>query len=137
MQNFAFNLAQSLNEINLNKVVQILDNCFTQSSLSSITISDVTILQATAFYECLELESIVVDDKNTEFSSKDGVLFNKTKTRLIQYPPSKSDTTYIIPDTVEVINNDSFRFSKNLQELTIILKNVNYIQLGKDFETQH
>ncbi len=46
------------------------------------------------------LESIYVDENNPVFSSKDGVLFNKNMTRLIRYPESKKDSTYIIPDGV-------------------------------------
>lgn len=50
--------------------------------------------------------SIHVDDTNPSFSSKDGVLFNKAKTTLIQCPASK--TGYIIPSTVTTIGINAF-----------------------------
>ena len=64
-------------------------------------------------------EEINVDSDNSNYSSKDGVLFNKTKTELIMYPADKSGTSYEIPDTVQVICESSFYFNMNLEEIII------------------
>ena len=71
------------------------------------------------------LTSIYVEDGNLNFSSIDGILFNKDKTKLINYPgkyTSGSDitgTTYTIPSTCTSIGSSSFRNITILEELTI------------------
>lgn len=47
-----------------------------------------------------ELREITVAEDNPFFSSEDGVLFNKDKTRIIQFPAKKAVTSYSIPSTV-------------------------------------
>jgi hypothetical protein len=52
-----------------------------------------------AFAGCFGLKSIIVDSNNTAYCSVDGVLFNKSETELVQYPPGKAGN-YAIPSTV-------------------------------------
>ena len=67
-----------------------------------------------AFFECCNLESIVVEEDNAEYSNdENGVLFDKDKTVLIQYPIGSKNTTYNIPDTVKTIDVYSFVYSLN------------------------
>ncbi len=55
--------------------------------LQRVTIPDsVTFINDSAFYWCESLTNFSVGDYNKKYSSKDGVLFNKNKTTLIQYP---------------------------------------------------
>ena len=49
------------------------------------------------------LKSIVVDENNTNFSSEDGVLYNKNKTKILAYPINKPDTNITIPKKVSEI----------------------------------
>ena len=53
------------------------------------------------YFYCKNLESINVDNNNKNYSSEDGVLFNKNKTILFTYPRHKNTAKYIIPNTVE------------------------------------
>ena len=53
--------------------------------------------------ENTELEEIIVDAHNNNFSSIDGVLYSKDVKRLIVYPPGKKDELYRVPSTVEHI----------------------------------
>ena len=71
------------------------------------------------FYGCSKLESIYVDSGNPEYSSENGVLFDKLKTVLLRYPEGKRDTHYIIPPTVIDIGVDAFSGGCNLTSLTI------------------
>ena len=90
-------------------------------SLTSVIIPDsVTTIGMYAFYDCYNLTSITVDSNNQYYSSdKYGVLFNKDKTILIQYPIGNTRTSYIIPDSVTTIDMAAFSRSKNLLNVTI------------------
>jgi hypothetical protein len=54
------------------------------------------------------LTAINVDAANTTYSSQNGVLYNKAKTRLIQYPVGKTDVSFTIPNSVTVIGDSAF-----------------------------
>lgn len=100
------------------------NNC---SSLTSIIIPDsVTSIGFGAFYNCYSLTNIIVDENNKNYSSLDGVLFNKDKTTLIWYPIGKTNTSYTIPDSVTKIDGAAFYKCKNLTSITIpaSLKNI-------------
>ncbi len=90
------------------------------TSLESITIPDsVTSIGDYAFYECTKLTSINVDADNEYYSSDNGVLFNKDKTELIKYPEGKTDTSYVIPDSVTSIGYEAFYKCTSLTSVTI------------------
>lgn len=66
---------------------------------------------------CMCLEEINVDKDNPNYSSENGVLYDKKKTKLILYPYSKEDTSYTLPDSVETIDYmllDSISYLKTL-----------------------
>ena len=91
-------------------------NC---SSLSKMTIpASVTDVQWGAFAGCTGLKSFTVASGNNHFVTADGVLFNKDKTELIQYPAGKTGA-YTIPSSVTNIANMSFLGSVGLTEVTI------------------
>ena len=78
--------------------------------------SSVTFINGIIFENCSSLEVIEVDVANADYSSLDGVLFNKDQTKLINYPGGKGD--YSIPETVQTIGGGSFA---NCKELTSII----------------
>lgn len=71
-----------------------------------------------AFRGCTSLQAFTVDDANLNFSSVDGVLFNKDQTLLIQYPAAKIGN-YIVPSTVTSIGDWAFADSSGLSNVTI------------------
>ena len=79
----------------------------------------VTSIDTGIFYFCYDLTSIKVSETNAYFSSIDGVLFNKDLTTILRYPAGKTDTEYVIPDSVTSIDNNAFTYSKNLTSVTI------------------
>lgn len=72
-----------------------------------------------AFNENISLEEIYVDHKNTHYSSKDGVLYDKNKSVLIKYPESRRDKKFVIPNTVEDIFVRAFKDAHYLEEVVI------------------
>ena len=65
------------------------------------------------------LKEITVSKNNKKYSSKGGVLFNKKKTVLYQYPPSKSTKSYKVPKSVKTISGYAFHQSANLKNVTM------------------
>jgi len=68
----------------------------------------------------------LVDENNNDYSSLDGVLFNKNKTILLKYPTGSSRVSYTVPSSVETIEGRSFAIlleSDNNTLRTIILNN--------------
>ena len=89
-------------------------------NLTSITIpNSVTSIGDGAFEDCNNLASITVNSNNNNYSSQDGVLFNKNKTTLIQYPMGNTRTSYTIPNSVTSIGGYAFYSCDNLTSITI------------------
>jgi len=92
-----------------NSVITIGSAAFSSTALTSITIpSSVTSLGSHPFSYCTKLSSIIVDSNNPNYCSSDGVLFNKTKTSVIQYPAGNVNTSYNIPGTIISIGDNAF-----------------------------
>ncbi len=100
------------------------------SSLTYVTIPDsVTTIGVGAFCYCNSLTSIEVDSNNPYYSSnEDGVLFNKDKTTLVQYPAGNIRTSYTIPDCVVTIGRDAFT---RCNSLTSVIIGGNVTTIGK------
>lgn len=67
--------------------------------------------------EIKNLQEVVVDKGNTEFSTEDGVLFNKQKTVLLSFPRRRDVKEYLIPDGVEQIAEEAFRGQPYIEEI--------------------
>jgi len=70
------------------------------------------------FYHCTSLVNFTVDSNNPVVSSQDGVLFNKDKTTLMQFPSGKAGT-YTIPGSVTTVGQSAFSFCSHLTSVTI------------------
>ena len=70
------------------------------------------------FNNCASLTAITVHASNPWFSSIDGVLFDKNRRSLIQYPGGKPGD-YTIPDSVTEIEPDAFMDARELRSVTI------------------
>ena len=92
--------------------------------LRTVTIhSSVKTIGEGAFANCSNLTIIYVDDDNPDFSSEDGILFNKDKTKLIQYPAGKEGEIYILSRFVSEI--ESWAFSNCVYLIVIIVDEEN------------
>ena len=100
------------------------ENC---TSLVSVKISDtVEYIDFNVFCGCSALKSIEVDANNSEYSSENGVLFNKNKDTIVAYPMGKEDTSYVVPDGVKNIDDFAFAFCYGLESI-IVPDSVRYL----------
>ena len=100
-------------------VTSIGDSAFGYCGLTGVTIpASVTTIGSGAFSSCDNLTNITVNDSNPNYSSQDGVLFDKNNTTLIQYPAVKSGA-YTIPAGVTSIGDNAFYWCRSLASVTI------------------
>lgn len=88
----------------------------------------VTSIETSAFTASNWLSDFYVDSANSNFSAVDGVLFNKDKTILIQYPSGKVGA-YTVPDFVTSIKYGAFSRCSKLTSV-IIGDNVSTISIS-------
>ncbi len=101
-------------------VTSIGENAFEFcENLTKINISHSVInIHGSAFNGCGNL-IITVDGNNNYYSSIDGVLFNKNKTKIIAYAKDKICPNYTIPEGVTSIGDYAFSFCDYLVSLGI------------------
>lgn len=104
---------------------------FQNCDITNITIpASVTSIGWGSFYQCHYLTDISVSPENNNYSSQDGVLFNKDKTKLIRYPAGKIQEKYVIPNGVKSFDNDAFNNCYRLESITIPDSLLNIITQG-------
>ena len=119
---WAFDDCSSLNSVILSIGVTTIEDCAFRNciSLTSLNIpSSVINISSGAFYNCSSLTAIDVDENNRNYCSVNGVLFNKSKTILLQYPINKFVGIYTVPLGVTTINKSAFSNCKWLVTVTI------------------
>ena len=94
------------------------DRC---TSLKTVTIgSGVDIMNAySVFGGCTSLESITVNSANKDFSSANGILYNKYKSEILLYPINKKDTAYTVPSSIDTLYEMSANGNTYLKTVTI------------------
>ena len=101
-------------------VVSIGDFAFWEcTNLSSVWIpSGVTNIGKYVFGGCLSMTGIGVDPASAFYSSRDGVLFNRSQSLLIEYPCAKAGS-YVVPSGVAGIGKMAFFGCVNLTDVSI------------------
>ncbi len=107
------------------------------TSLINIQIpKGVTSIERDVFSGCNNLIDISVDAENLEFSSKEGVLFNRDQTALILYPEGKTEVDYRIPSGVATVISGAFSNCDNLKSV-VIPKSITAIERGAFISTKN
>ncbi len=143
IDSMAFNACTALKRINIPASVQTISyGAFNSSGLTEIVLPNgVTTIGDYAFQNCASLSSVSipstvthsgycvfsfdnalrsinVSSMNPNFSSVDGVLYDKSQQRLLCFPGGKA-TDFVIPSTVSVIDTAAFEGINMIQSVTI------------------
>ena len=103
------------------EVKKISDGAFQNcTGITSIVIPDSVIsIGGSTFSGCTSLAEITVSPDNKNYSSVDGVLFNKDGSELIIYPKGNGRSAYTVPDGVTSISGSAFSGCTSLTEIVI------------------
>lgn len=121
IEDYTFYNCESLASIKIpNSITTIgLGAFWSCRNLTKITILSLETIGWSAFLNCENLTSIEVSEQNKFYSSLDGVLFNKNKTKLIKAPERLKIENYVIPESVTTIGERAFEDCKSLTNITI------------------
>ena len=93
-------------------VTRIDNYTFNGSNITTLTIpKSITQIDNVSIYNAYNLTSVIVDVNNLDYSSVNGVLFNKSQTILLRVPqklPGIVSSNYHIPNTVTEIGHTAF-----------------------------
>ncbi|MDO5548911.1 MAG: leucine-rich repeat protein [Eubacteriales bacterium] len=110
--------------VNGQTVSAIDTSSFASQTLTTLTLpASVVFLgipdsDAGIFLNCPALTSIQVASDNPVYCSVDGVLFNKSKSTLLQYPCGRTQASYAVPNGVNTIDAMAFYGADKLEEVT-------------------
>ena len=105
-------------EYNGKPVTDIKNYAFENCGIKNLTIGrNITSIGKGVFDGCGIMESVTVDENNTQYASQDGILYNKAKTEFKHIPAElKGEVT--IPDGVTSIGEQAFR-GRKITSITI------------------
>lgn len=129
----SFRYCSSLKEIKLPKNLEIIgvdafNNC---TSLEEITIpASVYFIDRVPFRGSENIKSYNVDSSNKNFTSVNGVLYDKQKTTIVRYPSSSTATEFTIGKDVKEIYNGAFEGAKNIKKFKVEKGNTNFVTVN-------
>lgn len=84
-----------------------------------ILTQDVEDITEEAFFSCSNLENIHVEEKNEQFSSINGILYNKDISKLLLLPSKNKATSYEMPASVTEMSAWAFTNCRNLKKIEL------------------
>lgn len=103
-------------------LTEISDYAFTGCSIENVNLpSSLLYIGKKVFNDCIHLNNITITS-NSNYSSYDGVLYDKDKSKLIIYPIGKNNTSFEVPSSVNTIGSSAFLDNQYLESIN--LKNV-------------
>ena len=128
----AFSSCISLNEIIFGKDWTLID-CHPLAECESLETLNIPVNVSTVIglNELQSLKYIIVDEKNENLSSVDGVLYNKDKTELL-YCPRDYRSSLVVPEGVEIIRGGALKNSIWLEciQLPSTLKAFSFVEFA-------
>lgn len=99
------------------KVNKIRNDAFWGSNVKIVTVGKfISSIKANTL-SSNKLTTIKVTKGNKKFSAKNGVLYNKKKTKLIAYPIARKKSKFSVPKSVKYIGSYAFRYNKYLKNV--------------------
>jgi len=80
--------------------------------------ASITEIKTFALQSCYT-EAFYVHENNKNYSSRNGVLFDKQKKELIRYPAGRIKRDYIVPESIEKIGQNAFRGCESLENILL------------------
>lgn len=117
---YALDSAGNIRDIKIPNSVKRIGVSALRTSAEQIYVpASVETIGIDAFCGCDELEGIIVDEDNPNYSDIDGVLFDKSGETFLQYPNGRAGTFYEVPDGTKKISRKAIVEADKLK--TIIL----------------
>jgi len=113
-----WNMIEEMKSFNFDSGTDTCTITSVKDCITNVIIPSCVTTIGSGFGNSESLAYIDVAEDSTRFSSIDGVLFSKNKTRLIRYPKNYSDTSYVIPSSVEDISTNAF-YGSNVVSVVI------------------
>ena len=126
----AFAFITTLANVTLGSSVKTIgDGAFQYLKMTDIHLpQSVEVIGKDAFYGCENLTEFTVDEVNSNFSAKDGVLYSKDGKTLVLYPMGKTGDSYTIPDSVVNIGNRAFKRNAKIKTMDT----ANVVTIGEE-----
>lgn len=116
---YAFKNAKNVLGINLTNVRELADNALVGlSQIKSIDLTDVEKIGKGVFRDCFSLEKFVIGKSNSNYVSKNGVLYTYDTSVLVAYPANAPAIGYKILASTKKIADYAFYGAKNLSAIT-------------------
>lgn len=118
----AFHYCNSLKEIKLPANLKVIGEeafCACHGLIQVDLPAAVEKISKDAFAPCGSIAAFTVAADNQYFAARDGVLFSKDLTKLIQYPAAKTDQQYTIPSGVTQMDAYAFKSAAFLEKATV------------------
>ena len=110
------NLIRVTHESSGNYIIKDETTCIAEGALNSGYVESITSISIPTSvksigadnFDISALMEIIVEADNENYKSIDGVLYTKDGKTLTKYPQSKTDATFVMPNTVETIQDNAF-----------------------------
>ena len=111
--------AKSITQVTIPETVQSVYYAFLNgTSVQSVSLPN-SVVNVYGLSEGSKLSEINVSPANPRFTAVNGVLYNKDVTRIIAYPPEKTDTIFTLPSTLSQVYDTSFASCRNIEAFAV------------------
>ncbi|MBR1687876.1 MAG: leucine-rich repeat domain-containing protein [Prevotella sp.] len=121
IEHWSFFKCSSLNSITIPQGVTIIEDAFSEcTSLIKICFPDsIESINNSSFNGCSSLQSIQIAENNSIYTSINGILYSKDKSKLIKAPEGLKSREIVVPKSVTEIDNSAFRDMVNVVDIKL------------------